>query len=225
MDQYRQFNEIIKSTSVLRMPKRSIATFGPTDVSYYFLAALSESATRVREGFIRARKPKIIIPGRTEELIEGFDPQARELAEILLKEYGQALRMLGYTFNNELKETSTQSQSLERTAERIFHQLEDNSLVAVVSGPDASWQISMIKFLSEMVRKSFPGNMTELEEHGFFDPERPLRIARAQIERLFEQAASGSGEKTKELGALLLKHGLFEEYEDRFFVLLKKTSA
>jgi hypothetical protein len=48
------------------------------------------------------------------------------------------------------------------------------------------------------------------------------RALREQIEADFLAAATDPS-KIKGLGALLQKHGIFDQYEDRFFALVKTT--
>jgi hypothetical protein len=72
---------------------------------------------------------------------------------------------------------------------------------------------------------SFRGNVRDLERRRMFDlnPGVPSSI-REEIEIAFSEAGRDHS-KIKELGAKLQKHGVFNEYEDRFFELMKNKPA
>ncbi|MBM3149372.1 MAG: hypothetical protein FJZ88_05000, partial [Chloroflexi bacterium] len=50
----------IERTEVLRPPQQSLATFGATNIYYYIVTELVESANVVREGRVIAARPKIV---------------------------------------------------------------------------------------------------------------------------------------------------------------------
>ena len=68
---------------------------------------------------------------------------------------------------------------------------------------------------------SFSDNIRELDEHGFFDtPESDLDARKKEIEKLFHSARRNRA-SVPVLGRKLHQYGLFKEYEDKFFRLLK----
>jgi len=52
----------IEHTEVVRPPEQSLATFGTTNIYYYLVTELMESANVVREGRVIAARPKIVTP-------------------------------------------------------------------------------------------------------------------------------------------------------------------
>ena len=78
-----RIEEAVKNTEILRPPKRSLATFGTTNVYYYLVTEPSYSElvksaaeTVIREGRVIAEKPKIVTPLYLSHL-EGFSPEAK----------------------------------------------------------------------------------------------------------------------------------------------------
>ena len=97
---------------------------------------------------------------------------------------------------------------------------ENKPLAAVIKGVDDYWQVSLMKFIVDVALKSFYSNVTELEERGFFEDNERMKFSRAEIENLFK-LASKDRTKLDELGKKLIRYGLFDEYQDRFFEILR----
>jgi hypothetical protein len=136
---------------------------------------------------------------------------------------GEAARGLEYLFKNKLESTSTETASLGETVDRTLRAMErDNTpRTALLQGPDAAWGLCVMKFIVEMSLRSFPTNYREIDERGLFDPAKRADIRqRRLIEQLFNEARAGAA-GTKKLAEALKETGLFEEYEDRFFALVK----
>ena len=92
---------------------------------------------------------------------------------------------------------------------------------AIIRGPDQAWQISLMKFIVDECLASFADNLKELDEHGYFDnPEKVLKDRNREIERLLIKAGKDPS-IIPTLGKKLHRYGLFKEYEDRFFRLIK----
>ncbi|MBI4062839.1 MAG: hypothetical protein HY401_00880 [Elusimicrobia bacterium] len=202
----------------MRIPKTSIATFGPTNFSYYCLSALDEASTRIRNGTVFAQKPQIILPQQLKEMFDGFFPGAREFVDEFFHQMGEKLRALGYHFRHELKHQETTRQSFAESLQAVETRVGQDARSTIIRGPDAHWQVSLLKFTMEMIAKSAQMNVTELQERGFFDPEQKLRH---QIEKMFFDAPK-SKEALVKLGEFLRENSVFEEYEDRFFELVQK---
>lgn len=213
---------IIQHTEILLMPKHLLATFAVTDIDYHFIASIDAHHTRLRHGIIKAEKPSIIYPFVKEDILEGFEEEAKKLIDLIADKLGTDLRMLGYHFKNDLGRTSIQHKPHEAVAEQLCAELKEKPRTAIVKGVDRAWQIGLLKLIVEHARRSFPANVQELDERGFFPSldGMPKRI-RWRIEQLFREA-EGKPQAMKELGQFLKAHNLFYEYEDRFFSLVKR---
>ncbi len=219
MEEHRleHWREAILGTEILRMPQRSLSTFGPTNLTYYCLSQISARQTRVRRGVVSAQKPKIILAEQIKEMFDGLGDEAKDFAHHMIEQFGPHLRALGYRFGHELEQTKTYRKTLRETYRVLLPKIEEQGHSGVIAGPEEFWQISVIKLALDMAMKSFRANATELEERGFFNPEQRVKAA---AERLFAQC-EGRRLSVKTLGDFLMKNQLFQDYEDRFFNLVK----
>ena len=90
-------------------------------------------------------------------------------------------------------------------------------------GDDEHWDISLIKLFWRFINESFQQNVTDLNKHHMFDMDKGvLHGVRVRIEDAFSKASCRQM-SIEDLNALLNKHGLFEEYQDRFFSLVRQS--
>lgn len=229
MSQPSQFDfwYAIQNTRIVVMPSRRLETFGNTVLNYHMVAELMDAADkiRIREGRVQAHRPQIITPTSiASNLLEGFGEEAGRYVE-WLREHAEDLRILQYGFVISKQETSEQivTDSLETVVERVEKAVrqKDDPLSAVVVGVDAPWEVCLLKMMVEVSGNSYPGNVRELERHRMFSAQEGLpRAVRDQIEAGF-QAAGADHARINELGTLLQRQGVFAQYEDRFFALVK----
>jgi hypothetical protein len=226
-----RIKEAVKNTEVLRPPKRSLATFGTTNVYYYLVtepaySELVESAaeTVIREGRVIAERPKIVTPFYLSHL-EGFSSEARRYLESLIRAYGSHAAGLYYTYKNEPKGLNIVSDNLLAVVEKLNRDIDKRGdpLASIIRGQDELWDVSLMKFIYEMTRSSLPDNLMQMETRGLLDMDaRGVPAdARVRIEELFKMVSAGDldpGELKNELD----RWGLFEEYEDRFLSIFKK---
>jgi len=224
MEKRPSFVEALRQTRILRPPKHSLSTFGSTGVRYVLLSGLTDlpERCRIREGEVKAERPKILTPDIWKERFQGFGENASDYQEAFEQSYGDAFRGLEYSFRNELRNTSLEQAPLAEVTERTLKVMEneDAARTALLQGPDGSWPLSIMKFIVDISLRSFPANMRELDERGMFDPAgRREAATRAEIEKLFLEAQRNPS-AVKKLGERLKETGLFSHYEDRFFALV-----
>jgi hypothetical protein len=226
-----RIREAVRQTEILRPPKRSLATFGTTNIYYYLVTepAYSElvksaAETVIREGRVIAERPKIVTPYYLSRL-EGFSSEAKKYFDMLIKTYGSNAPGLFYTYKNEPKELTIVSESLLAVVDKLNDDIDKRGdpLASIIRGPDELWDVSLMKFIYEMTRSSLPDNLMQLETRGLLDIDSSgiPADARVRIEELFKMVARGDLDPS-ELKKELDRWGLFEEYEDRFFAIFKK---
>jgi hypothetical protein len=226
-----RIQEAVKRTEILRPPRRSLATFGTTNIYYYLLTepAYSElvegsSETVIREGRVIAERPRIVTPYYLSQ-IEGFSSDARKYFEILIKTHGANAPGLFYSYKNEPEELTIVSNNLRAVVDKLNLDIDKsgNPLTSIIKGLDELWDVSLLKFIYELTRSSLPDNLLQLGSKGLLDIDSGgiPADARARIEELFRTAQKGEIEP-RELKDELDRWGLFEEYEDRFFAIFKK---
>lgn len=227
-----RIREAVKNTEILRPPKQSLATFGTTNVYYYLVTepAYSElvksaAETVIREGRVIAERPKIVTPLYLSHL-EGFSPEAKRYLDSLVKAYGSNAPGLYYRYKNEPKGLNIVSGNLLAVVDKLNREIDKRGdpLASIIRGPDELWDVSLMKFIYEMTRSSLPDNLMQMENRGLLDMDaRGVPAdARVRIEELFKMVGSGDLDPG-ELKSELDRWGLFEEYEDRFLAIFKKS--
>jgi hypothetical protein len=228
MDKELLFLNVMNKTQILRPPRHTLATYGTTTLRYVFLSEIpnAENQCRLREGHVTAQRPQIITPDLWRKRFEGFGEETDIYRHLMDQAFGDAFRGLEYTFKNDLDRSSIESASLKEMAQRTLDVMnkEDAPRTALFQGPDATWGLSVMKFIVEMSLRSFPTNLREINEHDGFDPQKRIQLrTRARIEQLFREA-SRDPSLIKSLGETLKETGAFADYEDRFFALIRSTT-
>ena len=74
----------LESTIVVRSPKKTLSTFGPTELKYFMITTpsyldndLKQKESVVRDGIVYAQKPDLVTPYYMLNL-EGFSNDAKE---------------------------------------------------------------------------------------------------------------------------------------------------
>jgi len=225
-----KIQQAVKHTEILRPPKRTLATFGTTNIYYYLVTEPAYSdlvrdtaETVVREGRVIAERPKIVTPYYLSRL-EGFSGDARRYLDMLIQAYGGNAPGLYYTYKNEPLGLNIVSDNLRSVVEKINAEIDKRGdpLGSIIKGEDQLWDVSLMKFIYEMTRSSLQNNLTQLGGRGLLgvDDSGIPADARVRIEELFRQAARGEREP-RELKDELDRWDLFDEYEDRFFSIFK----
>ena len=227
----KRIGHAVTRTEILRRPKQSLATFGTTNIYYYLVTEpiYSEfvehvTETVVREGKVIAERPRIVTPYYLSHL-EGFSPDARRYFEMLLRTYGADAPGLFYTYRNEPKELTIVSDNLPSVVDKLNRDIDERGdpLTTIIKGEDQLWDVSLLKFIHEMTRRSVSNNLMQMGSRGLLDVD-PGGIpvdARVRIEELFSKVLSGEAEPY-ELKDELHRWDLFTEYEDRFLALFRR---
>jgi len=230
-------------TKILRKPKQLISTFGSSVIHYYVLTepVYSEFSkgnveTVVREGKVNWYQPKLLTPSYIFR-IEGFSREANKAFNILANEYPDLAGIL-YKFkvNKKLDEMNFISGPLLNVAENINKEIDKkgDSLSAIIKGVAGLWDVSLSKFILDMMARSvYQAQIPDFRKKGFLginqtgqaiiakDKNGVPLAAREEIERLFKLVKNGELEPVK-LKKELDNWGLFEQYQDRFFNLFRR---
>ena len=209
----------VHNTEVLVAPPRRLETFGTTTIDYHLVSELMDRTdqVRVREGRLQAYRPEILTPRHfAETLLEGFNEEQADRYLDWLREHERDLLILKYGFKlrKESLQESVVTDSIETVLDRVRADLRvrENPLAALVRGVDEPWEVCLVKLMVDMVQRSAAHHFAELRE----DPSGE----RHEIERAFSAAARDRA-RIPALAALLRTRGLFKEYEDRFFAVVR----
>lgn len=233
MDEEQKFDfwYAVNNTEIVRLPPRHLETFGTTILNYHLVTELMDSVDqiRVREGRIQAGQPKIVTPDAyTRTLMEGFGEEAEKYVEWLNK-HETAIRVLqyGYKLKQESFSEHLVSDKMHAVVERVRSEVEarNDPLGAVVIGVEQPWDVCLVKLFWEMVQQSAGTNFEQLQKRSLFDNVGGVpQGVRNDIEAAF-LAASRNPALINGLGKKLQHLGLFDEYQDRFFSLVRASKG
>ena len=231
MDNYDERVEYAaRHTEILRHPRQHLSTFGITNIYYYLItepvySELVENVTEtvIREGRVIAERPKIVTPYYLTRL-EGFSYDARRYFETLLRMHGPDTPGLFYTYKNEPKELNIVSDSWRMVVDKLNASIDEKGdpMTSIIRGQDDLWDVSLLKFIYEVTSRSLQSNISQLGSRGLLGMSHggvPVE-ARQGIEDLFDKVAKGEC-SSYELEQELNRWGVFPEYQDRFFALVR----
>lgn len=219
-----KLKQILEQTHIIRQPRQRIDTFYNTEFAYTMISPDGAGGSVLHRGQVLCARPTIITPGGLAESLAGFGEGAEEMARRISGGEFDRMRVLGYQFQNKLENRSENGTGHGSLAERVEEEAEreERENLAIVVAPEEIWPLALLKVIFAIIRKSVPRNVEDLEERGFFlsGGERHKQ----EIESLFRQAAADR-EFVPILGKKLNEYNLFEEYEDRFFELVRGPSS
>jgi hypothetical protein len=217
----------VNNTEILLLPSRHLETFGSTVLNYHIVAETMDAVNqiRVREGRMQANPPQIIAPQTyAQTVLEGFGEQATQYFD-WLREHEKDVRILqyGYVLKQSSFNEHVVTADLKSVADRVQKEVKEKGdpLSAVLVGVDDPWDVCLVKLFWEVIQRSVGTNVKQMERRRLFEDAGGVqRAVRQQIESDF-LAASRDESLVGALGQKLQSYGLFEEYQDRFFSLLK----
>jgi hypothetical protein len=242
-----KIKQVIENTKTIKQPEKLLASFDSTTIHYYMLTVPMylefegknpDSETIIREGSITWKKPKVITPSYMLR-VEGFSGEARKAFEMLAEEDADlAMILYGLKLSRDFEKMDIVSSSLSSVAKKISDSIEikKDPFSAIIKGVDEFWDVSLSKFIQEIVNKSaFYSQLPDLLKNstvrvgnsGFPVITRdgtgnPI-IAKNEIEILFKLFEKGEIEPA-DLKQELDRWGMFEQYQDRFFKYFKKRN-
>jgi hypothetical protein len=225
MPKQSHFQKLLRQIQVLKAPKHRLATFGASKIEYTLVTDVPglPDRSKLRFGYVTAEKPMIITPENLKEKFIGFGDESREMADRMVSHYGEALRGLEYQFHNEPAAMRIELATPDELVKDLIKQYESDGSYrkALIRGSEKHWPLSIMKFIIEETMSSFVHNVQELNDRGFFDGEKRIEEKqRREIAHLFS-AAQRDKQAVEFLGKKLKEYGLFEEYQDAFFRLIR----
>jgi hypothetical protein len=220
----------LANTEILVAPHRKLETFGNTVISYHLISEKLDAVNeiRIREGKVHAERPQVLTHSYFERLLlDGFGEEAQQYSS-WLRDHIKDLTFMkyGFRFRKEEGTESTIHENIKDVSARVKKMVEEKSdpLTTVIQGVDDAWEICLLKFMTDFVRKSAPDNFMDLKKRKLLvDIEGIPAAVREEIESDFDHVGSDSS-KMKTLGAKLREYGIFEQYEDRFYETVRRVS-
>lgn len=216
------------NVEIVLPPERKLETFGSTLINYHLVSELFDEPgrVRVREGRLEAARPTLIMPSDYAKIdTSGFGDEAKKYLEFL-REHEDSIRILEYGYNLRQESFSEQvvTDSMKAVVDRVVAEVKSsgNGFDAVLTGVDDPWDVALVKLFWLEVNASAAVNVRELEARRVAElAEAAPRSVREEVERAFEKAERDPS-LVGELGGLLRRKGVFEQYQDRFFKLVRR---
>jgi len=166
------FNYAIENTRVVVHPRQNIETFGTTSFRFYLVSELMDQVNtiRVRDGRLDAERPRIVAPHHLSKLLlDGFGEKAQGYAE-WLESQGENIGFLRYGF--QFRKTDLSESLVHEPMEAVVAKLGEeirtrqDPMSALIEGVDEAWEVCLLKFSVEMIRRSAKGNVDEWKRRG-----------------------------------------------------------
>ncbi len=166
------FEYAIENTRVIVPPRHRLETFGTSIVNYYLITEEMDSInlSRVREGQIHAERPQIITPQHMARLLlEGFGDEAHEFMDSVAGRL-RNLAVLKYGFRIRKSDARTYNvaEPIDRTIENVRKRVaaKDDPFSAVLAGVDDAWEVSLLRFMIDLIAASAHGNLEDFRGRG-----------------------------------------------------------
>lgn len=243
MKDKQKIQEVLEKTEILMEPDELISTEHATTLHYfvlsepYYLEEFPEEGpeTKVREGRITWEKPKLLTPDYMINMT-GFSGEAKKAMEMIANDNPDLAALL-YKMNYKKRSISsfTVAKEIKAAENEIRKDIEDeNDLTVIIKGVDELWDVSLMKFIQNLMLKSaYKSQLPDYEEKGFLSTDdkgysvvtrnlEGLPIAASEeIEKMFEMVKNGDEDPAK-LKQELDRWGVFNAYQDRFFDLFRE---
>lgn len=164
----------IRHTRILYAPYRRIESFGETRFNFRLITEPMDSVgeCRIRSGWVEAGKPRILKPKCLSNGpdVEGFSAEATRFFE-WMAEHGMHMRALiqyGFQFIRSEVQEECLHEDIREVSERVVREAESSgdALRAVIEGVDDAWEISLLRFMIEMIEQSHEINIFDFKRHG-----------------------------------------------------------
>ncbi len=163
----------IRHTRILYAPYRRIESFGETRFNFRLITEPMDSVgeCRVRSGWVEAGKPRILKPKRLRgPETEGFSAEAERFFD-WMAEHGMQMHALiqyGFQFSRSEVQEEYLHEDMREVSERVVREAESSgdALRVVIEGVDDAWEISLLRFMIEMIQQSHEINIFDFKRYG-----------------------------------------------------------
>ena len=205
----------INKTNFVRIPKSLLTTFGTTKIDFILVTELVDKLDQlcVRHGTVETEAPQLYVPDKYEikSLFNFKDKKSQKLLDYMFK---QGL-FNGLKYGSTIKMKDIKKNIIKLPLKKAIDDLQNkynSENIAVISGIEEGWELSILKFIDYFTLASLPKNIQDIEQKN--------KKILMEIEEDFCNAC-GNIKSIESLGDKLQQHNLFQKYESRFFALLK----
>lgn len=169
-DPESRFHAAWQAVSIARPVSYSLFTFGESDLPYHLVVDSDKPREPVSltQGEIKITRPMIITPDNARPEFEGFfeDHDFDDVVQFMLQ---RTAAFSNLKFDNQHGPTQIVSDSVEEVVARLNERLdaEEEDRVAILTAPYGLGGLALLRYATERVMQSAPGNIQELREKGF----------------------------------------------------------
>ncbi len=169
-EHFQQFRAAWDSVRIERPVEYTLFTFGDSDLPYFLVTGGAEKGQNVtiRQGEVTVTRPRIITPDNMHPELQNFfeDDENRGFVEFLM---ARTAAFSNLKLSNHAGPERIVTDTVEEAVARLNRQLDDQEedRVAILSAPAALAGFAILRYASEKVMASAPGNFQELRDRGF----------------------------------------------------------
>lgn len=166
------YSYAMEQTRVILPPEKRLETFGTSFVNYYLVTEDMDKVglSHVREGTIEGARPQIISPDQWAKfMLEGFGEQAEKYIE-QINQHAHKFAVLKYGFS--VKKSDTRCYEVHEPLEQVLDKVQEDvrgrndPMATVLVGVEVGWEVSLLKFMLDMILASGEGNVRDLKDRG-----------------------------------------------------------
>jgi hypothetical protein len=167
---YRHFREAWTAVTIARPVHFSLFTFGESLLPYYLVLGESHGTApiSVTQGEIRVQRPMIITPDTARPEFRDFfdDPEQEGVAQFVLARSAQFSNL---RFANRRGTKRSVQEDMGQIIAKLNRQLDtaQDDRAAILAAPPKLGGMAVLRYATEQVLRSSPGNLQELRERGF----------------------------------------------------------
>jgi len=169
-EQERHFRELWNSVAIVRSVPYTLFTFGSSDLPYYLVVESAEPnhPVQVSRGSVKVTRPLIVTPYNASPEFQNFF-EGDDTAGIINFLISRTAAFSNLRVVNELQKSELVSDSVEDVVARLNQKLdtEEEDRIAILTAPPKLGNLAVLKYTTERMIESAPGNIQELREHGF----------------------------------------------------------
>lgn len=171
-EQERHFRELWDSVAIVRTVPYTLFTFGTSDLPYYLVvdSARPNQPVQLSRGTVKVARPLIVTPYNAAPEFRNFFEEG-ETAGMIDFLISRTAAFSNLRIENESQKSDWISDSVEEVVARLNRELdaEEEDRVAILTAPHQLGMLAVLKYTTERMLESAPGNIRELREHGFLN--------------------------------------------------------
>ncbi len=169
-EQERQYRDLWDSVKIARSVPYTLFTFGSSDLHYYLVVGAEKAMdpVQVSRGKVSVTRPLLMTPYNAPPEFQNFF-EGEEYSGMVRFLMSRTAAFSNLRFERQQQHEELISDSVEEVVSRLNRQLDDEEedRVAILTAPHSLGPLAVLKYTTDRILESAPGNIRELREHGF----------------------------------------------------------